>query len=156
MVERWPDDPVAWLIAADSLRCMARREEAADLLLSAPPNIMALAQAKELAEFLKGFGHELPLFESLDCLQPLTDSLAAGAPDAFYAVGVLAGTDPFQPAKYFLGSFPSQAVAIHECRQFLRQTLRDIHVEGMGRDELLLWAERLFGGCCFHLQRSHS
>lgn len=144
VVERWPCDPVAWFIAADCLRFTARLDEAADMLLSAPPNIVSIGRAKDLADFLKGFGYEIPLFESLDGLQPLTNDMAAGAPDAFYAVGELVGPGSAEkPAKYFLGSFPSQAVAVHECRQFLRQTLWDIHAEGMDRDELLLWAERL-------------
>jgi hypothetical protein len=29
VVDRWPDDPVAWFVAADSLRCMARLDDAA-------------------------------------------------------------------------------------------------------------------------------
>jgi tetratricopeptide (TPR) repeat protein len=148
VVDRWPDDPVAWFVAADSLRYMARLDDAADMMASAPPNIISLAKAKELADALKSFGHELPLFESQDCLQPLTDEQAAGAPDAFYAVGQLVGPGSFEPEKYFLGSFPSQAVAVHKCRQFLRQILHGMHVDGMDRDELILWAERLSLGAC--------
>jgi SOS-response transcriptional repressor LexA/thioredoxin-like negative regulator of GroEL len=65
VVERWPDDPVAWVVAADSLRCMARLEDSADMLLSAPPNITSFSKARELSEFVKSFGHEIPIFESL-------------------------------------------------------------------------------------------
>jgi len=143
VVDGWPDDPVAWFIAADCLRHTARLEDAADMLLCAPANILLVARARELAIFLKGFGHVIPLFELLDWWRPLTDDLAAGAPDAFYAVGELAGPNSLEPAKYFIGSFPSQAVAVHECREFLRQCLQNIFAEGMDRDELLLWAERL-------------
>jgi tetratricopeptide (TPR) repeat protein len=142
VVDRWPDDPVAWFVAADSLRCMAQLDDAADMLASAPPNIISLGKAKELADVLKSVGHELPLFESQDWLRPLTDDLAAGAPDSFHAVGILIAPGSFEPAKFFLGSFPSQAVAIHKCRQFLSQILRGMHLEGMDRDELILWAER--------------
>jgi hypothetical protein len=141
VIEQWPDDPVAWAIAANSLRCMARLEDSADLLLSAPPNIIFLPKVRELADFLKGFGHHLPLFESQDWLRPLTEEIAAGEPDMFCAVGVLA-VESLQPAKYYLGSFPSLAAAIHNCRQVLRQILQGIHTEGMDQNELLAWAER--------------
>jgi len=143
VIDRWPDDPVAWFVAADSFRCLARLEESAEMLASAPPNVAFLGKAKELAKALKSFGHELPLFESLDWLRPLTDELAAGAPDAFYAVGLLVRPGALGPEKYFLGSFPSQAVAVHKCRQFLHEILCGMHVEGMDQDELILWAERL-------------
>jgi hypothetical protein len=143
VTDQWPDDPVAWMIAADSFRKIAQLEDAAGMLLSAPPNIIQLGQARQLASDLRGFGHGIPLFEFLNLLRPLTEDLTTGAPDAFYAIGVLSSTDSLEPAKYFLGSFPSQAAAVYECRQFLRQTLWTIHAEGMDRDELLLWAERL-------------
>ncbi len=148
VADQWPDDPTPFFIAAESLRCMGRFDEAADVLLSAPPNIVFLPQAKPLAASLRKLGHVHPLFESLDWMHPLSEKTAAGRPDAFIAVGIIDGgavansNDWPAPAKYFLESLPSLAPAEYRCRQFLHEILRALHLAGMDAEELIGWAEK--------------